>query len=74
MALKKIKPIWALTAAGILLMFGAAIVHHRLLSSRALELSMINDQISRTASANAAAERGVSDLPELRQSVRRFAA
>ena len=73
MALKKIKPIWALTAAGILLMFGAGIVHHRLLSSRAVELSLINDEIHRMENANAAAERAVSDLPELRQSVRRFA-
>ena len=74
MALKKIKPIWALTAAGILLMVGAAILHHRLLSGRAVELAGINEPINRTASANDAAERAVKDLPELRQSVRRFAA
>jgi hypothetical protein len=72
-ALNKIKPLWALTAVGIVLMIGAAIAHHRLLSSRAVELLTINDEIHRTANDNAAAERALSDLPGLRESVRRFA-
>ena len=73
MALKKIKPTWALTAGGIVLMFAAAIGHHRLLSSRAVELSTINDEIRRTASANAEAERAVGELASLRAAVRQFA-
>ena len=73
MALKKIKPTWILTAIGIVLMFGAGIAHHRLLSSRAVELLSIKDEIHRTLNSNAAAERAVSDLPALRESVRRFA-
>jgi len=72
-ALKKIKPVWALTAAAVVLLFGAVFAHHRLLSSRTVELASINDEIRSLASANAEAERAMSDLPELRQSVRRFA-
>ena len=73
MALKKIKPVWALTAAAMALMLAAAWGHHRLLSSRTVELASINGEIRSLASANAEAERALSDLPELRQSVRRFA-
>ena len=73
MALKKIKPVWAFTAAGIVLLLGAAFAHHQLLSSRTVELAAINDQVRSLANANAEAERAVSDLPELRQLVRRFA-
>ena len=73
MVLKQIKPLWAFAAAGIVLTCGAAVAHHQLLSSRAVELSTINEEIRRTASANAEAERAVSELASLRAAVRRFA-
>jgi len=72
-ALKKINPLWAVLAVAVIGISAAALLHHRMMSSRGAELAVVDAEIERTGQANARAEQSVRDLPELRQAVRRFA-
>ncbi len=73
MALKQINPLWAVVAAAVIGISGAALLHHRMLSGRGTELAALESSVQRTTNANAQAEQLLRDLPELRQAVRRFA-
>lgn len=73
MAFKKINPLWGVAVVVVLSISAAAVLHHRMLSGRASELASIEAEVVRTVNANAQAEQSVSDLPELREDVRRFA-
>ncbi len=74
MALKQINPLWAVVVAAVIGVSAAALLHHRMLSSRDTELAAIDASIERTANANAQAEQLLGDVPELRQAARRFVA
>lgn len=74
MALKlKIKPAWIAFAIAFVVITAAGLLHVQLLTSRGAALAVLEADIDRVAQTNAQAEQAISDLPELRQAVQRFA-